>query len=861
MGEVYKARDTRLQRDVAIKIVPDLATADPDRRARFQREAQLLASLNHPHIAQIYGLEESGGVSAIVMELVDGPTLADRIAAGALPIPEALRIAQQIADALDTAHEQGIIHRDLKPANLKVRDDGTVKVLDFGLAKALDPTATSGIATMNSPTMSVRATMQGMILGTAAYMSPEQAKGRPVDKRADIWAFGVVVYEMLTGRPMFSGDSTTEILGAVVLKDPDWSTLPPATPSALGDLLRRCLQKDVRLRQRDIGDVRLALNEIASGTSATDSKPSHVGAQMPPVRRSVAGVAAAAVIGGAAIGFAVGWTVLRTPPAAPPSTWTHLTVAPPTGRETGPSSLSPDGRFVVISAERLYLREFGSFETKPLPGTEGASMPFVSLDGRWIGFFANGKIRKIAVGGGDPIVVCEAHDDSPGAAWGPDNTILFSPGWDTPLSRVSADGGQPQPLTTADPAQQERGHWWPEVLPDGRHAVFTIWRAASGINESRVGVLDLSTGKHTVLFPGADAHYLRPGRLLYFHAGAWHVIGFDPSTQRASGAPVTVLADAMALAPQGGVGARVSIAADTIAYRAGPFSPPRELVWIDRAGRVESTGLPPRPMDRAALSADGRRVAASRSDGGTLALWVSDLVRKTEERLALPGGTTDAVWSRAGDQLAFTAIRKGDYDTYVVHSDGSGERAVLLDDFDQAPFAWDRDGRRLIVVEWHHDGSKPIVSVDVQQPRQREVLVSGDIGGDRPTLSFDDRWLAYLGSKAGPPQVYVQPFPGTGPAVRVSTRWAAEPVWSPVGKELFYRRGDDLISVSYGSANGRFEFGEEKILFTQPSFELIGASPDGQRFLIARRVEPEPPPGVRVILNWSAELDRAESRR
>jgi hypothetical protein len=859
MGEVYKARDTRLQRDVAVKILADLGGADPDRTARFQREAQLLASLNHPHIAQIYGVEDAGGLNAIVMEFVDGPTLADRIGGGALPPAEVLTIARQIADALDAAHEQGIIHRDLKPANIKVRDDGTVKVLDFGLAKALDPAGASNVVAMNSPTLSVRATMQGVILGTAAYMAPEQAKGRPVDKRADIWAFGAVLYEMLTGRPTFAGDSTAEILGAVVLKDPDWSALPASTSPALVDLLRRCLQKDARQRQRDIGDVRIALDEIASGRGAANSATQ---AAIPSATRATRTLwFAIAPLAAGIIGLAVGWTLPRPPPPAVAAMSTRLIVAPPTGRETHGPALSPDGRFVVVAGDRLYLREFTSFAVKALPGTDGAATPFVSADSKWVGFIANGKIKKVAIAGGDPLIVCDANADTPGGAWGPNNTILFSPGWNTGLFTVSADGGQPLALTHPDPARQERGHWWPEMLPDGASAIFTVWRAGTGINDARVAIFDFASGKHTVLFAGADGHYLPTGHILYFHAGGWHLVGFDLAARRTIGEPAPVLADAMSVTPTGSPTTRLAAAAGAVAFRAGSSQPLRELAWADRQGKVESLGFTPQRFENVSLSQDGRRIVAARLVAGSFELWTYDVSRKTEEHLAIAGSNNLPAWSRSGDRIAFNSIRKGDFDVYTAAPDGTRERPILTDDFDQVPQAWDRDGRRLIVGEWHHDGSRPLTVVDTMHEGKPEIVVPGNVSAESAQLSPDDRWLTYVADQAGRAEVYVQPFPGSEAAVRVSSRGGVQSIWSPARKELFYRRANELVSVEYRDDHARFEAGDEKILFTLPSFGLGGVAPDGQRFLILRLTEPEPEPGVRVILNWLADLNNPSPRQ
>ena len=509
MGEVYRARDPKLKRDVAIKVLPADVANDRERLARFQREAEVLASLNHPHIAHVYGIEEN----ALVMELVEGEDLSQRIARGPIPLDEALPIAKQIAEALEAAHEAGIVHRDLKPANVKVRPDGTVKVLDFGLAKALDQgsgTRDQGSGDLaNSPTITSPAmTMRGVILGTAAYMAPEQAKGKAVDKRADIWAFGCVLYEMLTGRAPFGGETITDVIAAVVKSDPDWSALEASTPHQIRRLLARCLTKDPRARLRDIGDARVLFEE--------DERVQPLA--IPPAARSRWAVvvpwaiAATAVI--AAIAVAIpSW---RTPTARTPVRFLEPVLNP---RIAPNPVLAPDGSFLVYVTDSLQHRRLSEVETREMPGTKGATAPFVSPDGRWIGFYANGKLKKIAVDGREPVEVAAVSADSAGAAFASSDRILFSPGWyRSAIQSVSADGGPVTPISTLDEAAGERGHWWPNVLPDGRHVLITIWYASMGLSTAKIAVLDLETRTHRVLFAGAMARY-SSGHVLFFRAG------------------------------------------------------------------------------------------------------------------------------------------------------------------------------------------------------------------------------------------------------------------------------------------------------------------------------------------------------
>jgi eukaryotic-like serine/threonine-protein kinase len=879
MGQVYRARDTKLDRDVALKLLPEVFASDPDRLMRFTREAKTLAALNHPNIAQIYGLEKTSGVfsggldpektpdvfsSALVMELVEGEDLSERIARGAVPLDEALPIARQIAEALEAAHEAGIIHRDLKPANIKVREDGTVKVLDFGLAKAIQGDGVQGAGsgqgagagsrhqdpapTMTSPAM----TAMGLIIGTAAYMSPEQAKGKSVDRRADIWAFGVVLYEMLTGQQAFAGDSMTEILGAVVLKEPDWSALPAGTPARLRDLLARCLEKDPRKRRRDIGDVKLDLDAIAAGDSLVEPAVAPV---VPATRRPTLPVLAGGALVVAAIGMAIGWALPRgrgTAPAAP----TRFIVSGPDGESPIAPQVTPDGRTLVFSAKnQLYKRDLDTFEAVAMPGTDGAIMPLISPDGHWVAFFANGKIRKVSLSGGDPTTIAEAAANIPGAAWGPDNTIMFSRSWATGLSSVSAAGGEIRQLTEPDRAQGERGHWQPHPLPSG-HIIFTILTTGTGVNDSRVGILDPKTGQRRVLFPGSYAQYLQSGHILYSHAGAWHLIPFDPTTEQTTGDPISVLDDALGVSPDGGTGWHPISVSDNgvLAYAPGPVYRQMEMVWADRAGKMESLGLPPHTTASAALSPDGRRIAVTRVEGGTFELWTDDIARKTEDRLDIKGSNAYAYWNSTSDAIAFISIRKGEFDAYTARADGSNVQAVATKDYDEEPFSWTHDGR-LIEKEWRPDGSTPLLLLDPRPNGTAKELVANTASDTFVALSPDDRWMLYSSARSGRTEMYLHPVREGGTSIRASNNGGVSPLWSPNGSEIYFQRDRDLVSVSFRDDGGRPVLGSEPTLFQMPaSSALYGITPDGRRFLVGRPSEPAPVPGIRVVLNWFDEL-------
>jgi serine/threonine-protein kinase len=858
MGEVYRARDARLGRDVAIKVMPDLFVRDAERLARFEREARTLASLNHPNIAAIYGMERVESVSpsgepgsngqALVMELVDGEDLAAVLARGAVPLADALPIARQIAQALEAAHELGIVHRDLKPANIKVRPDGTVKVLDFGLAKAMDPTGAASGSLANSPTLTSPATELGMILGTAAYMSPEQARGKVVDRRTDVWAFGVVFYEMLTGRRAFRGHEVSDVLASVLKDTLPFDVLPADTPPSIRRLLRRCLEKDRAERLDSMAAARL---DIADSLSSKGDGPAPETPVSSPTRRRTL-VGATLILAGLALGIAAGWTMSKSTPA-PASRTIRFSVPLPDGVPTNAVAITSAGDTIVYQADRLYVRGLGDAEARPLPGTDGGRNLFLSPDGKWAGFYVDGTIRKVGLAGGDPLTIADAAELTPGAGWGVGDSVIFSGGWNGPLQSVSAEGGgKPTAISTIDAANGELGHWWPEVLPGDKTALFTVWMRAAGINDSRIAALDLATGTHQVLMPGAAAKYVSSGHLVYFHAGAFHVVPFDPATLRATGEPRTVLPDIQPLDPNGSPIKPVSVSRDVLAYLAGPLYPESQLAWVTPDGVVEPLRLPSRQFEAIDLSPDGRRVAASRIEGGTYGLWLYDIARKTEEKVEVPGSNFGPRWSPAGNFVTFTGMRSGHFDVLTLGLTDGAVRPLIAEPYDQLPEAVSSDGTHIVLRDYLEDGSSMLAIAEVDRPNERTRLPwsAGSVSGVE--LSPDDKWMAVGTAASGRPEVVVYSFPEGAAPVRVSPRGGSDPQWSPSGSKLFYRLGEELVAATYTTTGGRFIVEREDTVLRLGKFSLVGIAPDG-RFLIAKEL-PGQTSRLQVVVNWLGEL-------
>ena len=681
MGEVYRATDTRLGRDVALKVLPEAFARDPERLARFEREARVLAQLNHPNIAAIYGFEHVDGVPFLVLEYVPGQTLAEMIAAVPLAPETLLQICSEVGYALEEAHSKAVVHRDLKPANIKITPEGKIKVLDFGLAKAFADESAGGDPAQ-SPTLSVGATRVGTLLGTAAYMSPEQARGQPLDRRTDIWSLGCVLYEMLAGKRAFSGASITDVVAAVVRAEPDWTALPASTPAAMRALLRRCLEKDPRRRLQHIGDARILLEELEEPAPALS--PARPAAPWP--RRVLPWALALLMAVAAALAW---WRATRPQPG--PVTRTQVTLSP-TDRlvlaDAPCLALSPDGTRLVYTARRagraqLFLRRMDRFEAAPIAGTEGTEGPFFSPDGEWVGFFAGGKLKKAALSGGAPVALCDAQD-SRGAAWGADDVIVFTPSGalGAGLMRVSASGGAPQALTTPDAKQGESGHRWPEILPGGKALLFSVWTGGS-FEEARIAVLRLDTGERkTLLEGGTNPRYAAGGSgggyLIFARAGGLLAAPFDAAQLRLTGPPVPVLSGLITNARTGAAQFTLS-ATGSLAYVPGSAdSGETSLVWVDRKGQVAPLTAAHRTYTNPRLSPDGRRLAVTPLAAGGRHVWVLDLARNTAARLTFEGNTNSSpAWSPDGRRIVFRSNQAGADNLYWKPADGSGPEERL----------------------------------------------------------------------------------------------------------------------------------------------------------------------------------------
>ena len=894
MGEVYRATDTHLKRAVAIKVLPAPVAGDADRLARFQREAEVLAALNHPNIAAIYGLEKTAACTALVMELVDGHDLSEIIGAavdhapsgsearqavgvgphgkprkvGGMPVADALPIARQIAEALEAAHEQGIIHRDLKPANVKVRDDGTVKVLDFGLAKAMDPGGLGATTTaMNSPTLTARATEMGMILGTAAYMAPEQARGKAVDKRADIWAFGAVLYEMLTGARPFDGEDIAETIGAVIHKEPDWARLPAATPPSIIVVLRRCLQKDPKQRLRDIGDVRLALE----GAFETAAAPAAVTAKTAAPRGRLVWLALG-VMALAAIVLAIP-AVRHWRESAPTQLSGRFNVALP-GRPQGNFALSPSGRLLAFTTadggpRRLWIRPLNALDARPLPGTDNAEYPFWSPDEEHLGFFAQGKLKRIAIAGGPAQVLCEAPTPR-GGTWNRDGVIVFAPNIVAALYRIAADGGVPVAVTT--PADSHQSHRFPEFIAGGRRFLFVIEAApeAAGVY---VGSLDgaapvrlLPDSSHTVYVPSASGG--RTGALLFAREATVMALPFDAGTLRATGGAVPVAQD-VTQGEAAGFAAFSASDSGVLLYRSGTGPRTQTLAWFNRAGTQVDTKIDPQPFESLAPSPDGTQAAVTiRSSQVSSDIWLADLQSGVSTRFTFgPGRRRSPLWSPDSSAIVFVALggtAAGD-DFFRRSSSGAGTDEKIAHAGNNAtPLDISPDGRVLVYSITGTSTKDDLWLLPLQGAHTAVKYLDGPSEERHAQFSPDGKWMAYSSDESGQFQVYVQTVPATGAKRQISTQGGSRPRWRRDGKELYYLSADErLIAVPVRLGAGTLEVGAAEPLFELSLFPplsrsiLYAPSANGQTFLAevpTDRVSGPLP--VTIWMNWKAGIGK-----
>ena len=851
MGEVYRARDSRLNRDIALKVPSDALSSDSDRLARFKREALVLASLNHPNIASIYGLEEAHGVQALVLELVEGPTLAGRIAQGPIPISEALSISTQIAEALNAAHTRGVIHRDLKPSNIKVRSDGTVKILDFGLAKALDPSETDSAVPFLDDITGETMAHAGAIFGTAAYMSPEQVRGSRADKRSDIWAFGCVLYETLTGRRTFRGETVRDILAAVVNDQPDWSDLPANTPSGVSSLLRRCLEKDPDRRLPDIAEARCEIeNTIAAPTMAPVT-----------IRRAV--YTAVAVFALIAVSMAVRGRLRPADPTPSTPTVRRLLIglpdtqplaraaSMPLGDGQASLAISPDGTRVAYVMERqdgrqLYLHALDRLEGTPIPRTEGAFGPFFSPDGQWIGFFAQSKLKKVVASGGDPIDLSVAPNPY-GGSWGTDGTILFAADEGRRPTTIRDTGGVPQRVAV----KNDRGSWTrPHLLPGGKAAIVS--------HVAGVGVLSLDTGEYRMLVEnGGDGRYAPSGHLVFARAGALLAAPFDLDRLAVSG-PAAVILEDVRTEGQLAVAQAVFSRDGTLIYAPGSAAnDATRPVWVDRQGKVQPVGMPPRSYRSFSLSPDGRRLAIVIGDPNN-DVWVQDLERGALTRLTSGGNNLGPIWTPDGKRVVFVQNAGGVRTPFSVPADGSGEPERLFDgDHRGGVTSFSPDGQLLTFNSRATDTS---LDLWVRPLKGTSQLFLGtrftEVGAK---FSPDGRWIAYVSDESGQYEVYVRPYPGPGGKWQVSTQGGGEFVWLRDGNELFYRNGNKWMAVA---VNLQPEFKSEtpRVMFEGPYVDVGGLSfdvaRDGRRFLLLEPAEQSPVTHLNVVLNWFEDVKR-----
>ncbi len=875
MGEVYRAHDSKLGRDIAIKILPDAFTNDPERLARFQREARMLAALNHPHIASIYGVEEASGSSALVLELVEGETLAERLLRGPIPIAEATEIAGQIAEALEYAHERGIVHRDLKPANVKITPAGTVKVLDFGLAKV---TTSNALATETDlSTLSVSATRVGVIVGTAAYMSPEQACGKPVDKRADIWAFGCVLYEMLAGYRPFLGQTMTEIIAGILEREPDWGKLPASTPEPLRRLLSRCLEKDSKRRLRDAGDACLELQAAASAPEQGE-RPRLL------TRRT-----AITTLAGAAAGtLATGIFSIRHWQNAVPRKLTRFSISVPDSSYLSAHwmdfvAIAPDGRRIAFIAQpaqgspmTLYLHWLGDLESTHFKDIRTGGS-FFSPDSRWLGYFnaTQPSMRKLPLAGGAPVTIFvrKAASGNAGGSWADDDTIYFVTEVPGDLRSVPAAGGEPKQVLGIDAAQGERLLKFPSVLPRAKAVLYTLAMADSeSFDDAHIAAYLPHAGQKKVLIEGGThARYSPSGHLVYARNGKLLAVRFDPDRLQVTGQPVTVLEGVLMGRNTGAANFDISASGDLVYAPGACEGGVRTLYWIDRSGHSEKLPLPAKSYLHPRISPDGRKLAIE-IEGTNHDCYIYDFSSGVLSNITNNGWSHWPLWSPDGRIISYRSGPMGQMRIWQIPSDRSGPpKQVPADGYNQNAESYSPDGHALAYTATDPGTPARVVVVPLQGERKPQPLDNSKYAEGSPKFAPDGRWLAYCTNESGKPQVYVQAFPGPGPKIQVSKDGGTDPVWRRSGGELFYRNDDSMMVVPVSTASG-FRAGHPQELWkghyshgmstscgppglTSSNYDV---TPDGKRFLMIKDEDQDSAKSTQIVvaLGWADELNR-----
>jgi serine/threonine-protein kinase len=878
MGEVYRAEDLNLNRQVAIKVLPDIFAGDPERLARFQREAKVLAALNHPNIAAIHGVEEADGKRFLILELVEGESLKTRLDRGNLAIEDSLEVCRQIAEGLEGAHEKSIIHRDLKPGNIMVTSDGKIKILDFGLAKAFSA-ETTAMDIISSPTITADMTKPGILLGTAAYMSPEQARSRAVDKKTDIWAFGCILFECLSGRRAFEGETITETLATILKGDPPWDLLPENTPSRVKELLRRCLRKDPSERLHDVADARIEIADVIAQPQISElhlARPAHRGL-------FIAALIVTLLI--VAIGASFLTWKLKTV-ASQPIVRTAIDISEGmqlTRGTMGPAfpevALSHDGKFLVYSASlngsvekaMLYRRSLDRNEATPIPGTEGGRYPIFSQDGQWLVFSAQGSLKKLAtVGGGIPSTICACPDTPMGITWGSDRRIVIGTSMHG-LQIVDADGGKLKSITTPDPAK-EASHVLPYFLPGGKALLFTAKPHMWG-TRSNIELFSINTGQRKALIEnGADARYVPTGHVVFLREGTLMAVRFDPKNMEVRSPAVPVIVgvlqslNVLTDIQNSGCGLYSISDCGSLVYVPGGIYPDLKthLSWVDHHGKTDPVKpLDGKPIVSVRLSPDDKYLAY-RTVGKNADVWVYDLSRGVSRKLTREGRAMHLTWTPDGSRITFAYSLAGVSSIFWMPADGTGSPEELISSkYALQPGVWSPDGNFLVFVE-----SNPKSDNDIwiyrKQDGKATPLLNADYGEDFPDLSPDGRWLAYCSDESGRAEVYATTFPSPSKKILISTDGGVVPLWSRDGRILYYWNigRTTLLAVEItaaptlaaGTPRKLFEFSTESISYIRPYDITI----DGSRFIIAGRAERMPIEATRIMLvqNWFEELKR-----